>query len=252
MVPFVVLRGGGDLATGVALRLHRASIRVLITELVKPLAVRRTVAFAEAIYAGEVEIEGITARRIALPVEIEPAFKVNSIPVLADPALAALAALAGLVPEVLVDARMTKRAPDVVANAAALVVGLGPGFVAGENCHAVVETMRGHNLGRVFWQGSAEADTAVPGSMAQQSKDRVLRSPAAGRVEPQAEIGQQLKAGEPIATIAGQELRAAFDGVLRGLIHPSVDCFVGMKIGDLDARNDPSYCWRVSDKSLAI
>lgn len=246
---FVILRGGGDLASGVALRLHRAGIRVLVTEIEKPLAVRRTVAFAEAVYAGRVEIEGVNAQKISDPKDAAALFEAGEIPVLVDPTLATLKEL---VQAIIIDARMTKRPPDVVANAARLVIGLGPGFVAGENCHAVVETMRGHNLGRVFWKGSALADTGVPGSIAQHGKDRVLHAPAAGRLEPAAEIGQQMKAGQLIAAVAGMELRATFDGVLRGLIHPSVDVAPGMKIGDLDPRNDPSYCWRVSDKALAI
>ena len=249
MPSLVILRGGGDLASGVALRLHRAGIRVLIVELEQPLAVRRTVAFAEAVYAGQIEIEGLIGRKITKPDESASTFEAGQIPVLVDPTLTSLSSL---VHEALVDARMTKRAPDVIANAASLVVGLGPGFVAGENCHAVVETMRGHNLGRVLWQGSAQADTGVPSSIAQHGKDRVLRAPAVGRAEPHAEIGRQLKAGDLIAVISGSELRAPFDGVLRGLIHPSVQVAAGMKIGDLDPRNDPSYCWRVSDKALAI
>lgn len=249
MPSLVILRGGGDLASGVAVRLHRAGIRLLIAELEQPLAVRRTVAFADAVYAGEIDIEGITGRKIAKPDEIETTLEIGQIPVLVDPTLSSLP---NLVHEALVDARMTKRAPDVIANAAALVIGLGPGFVAPENCHAVVETMRGHNLGRVFWQGSAQADTGLPGSIAQHGKDRVLRAPAAGRVKPHAEIGQQLEAGALIAVIAGTELRAPFDGVLRGLIHPSAKVTAGMKIGDLDPRNDPSYCYRVSDKALAV
>lgn len=249
MPSLVILRGGGDLASGVALRLHRAGIRVLIIELAQPLAVRRTVAFAEAVYAGQIEIEGLIGRKISKPDEIASTFEADQIPVLVDPTLSSLSSL---VHEVLVDARMTKRAPDVIANAASLVIGLGPGFVAGENCHAVVETMRGHNLGRVFWRGSAQADTGVPSSIAQHGKDRILRAAAAGRAEPHAEIGRQLKAGDLIAVISGSELRAPFDGVLRGIIHPSVQVTAGMKIGDLDPRSDPSYCWRVSDKALAI
>jgi xanthine dehydrogenase accessory factor len=246
---FVILRGGGDLASGVASRLHRAGIWVLITEIEKPLAVRRTVAFAAAIYEGRIEIEGVTARKIENLSEAQARFEANEIPVLVDPALSAFK---DLVHQILVDARMTKRPPDVVTNAASFVVGLGPGFVAGENCHAVIETMRGHNLGRVLWQGGPLADTGVPGSIAQHGKDRVLRAPAGGTVEPAAEISQTLKAGDLVARVAGRELRASFDGVLRGLIHPSVEVHAGMKIGDLDPRNDPSYCWRVSDKALAI
>jgi xanthine dehydrogenase accessory factor len=249
MATTVVLRGGGDLATGIALRLHKAGIHLVIAELEKPLAVRRTVSFCEAVYAGETEVEGIKARLISKRAETAAVIAAGEIPVIVDSNLIALADLSR---EVLIDARMTKHAPDVIANAANLVVGLGPGFIAGENCHAVVETMRGHNLGRVLWEGGALADTGIPGSIASHSRDRVLRAPVAGRVEPAAEIGQQLKAGELIATVAGQELRAGFDGVLRGLIHPSVDVAGGMKVGDLDPRNDPSFCFRVSDKSLAI
>lgn len=249
MATTVVLRGGGDLATGVAVRLHRAGIQLVIAELEKPLAVRRKVSFGEAVYAGETVVEGVKARLISKRAETASVIAAGEIPVIVDPNLIALADLSR---EVLIDARMTKRVPDVIANAANLVVGLGPGFVAGENCHAVVETMRGHNLGRVFWQGSASADTGVPGTIASHSRDRVLRAPVAGRIEHAAKIGQQLKAGDLIATVAGQEVGAGFDGVLRGLIHSSVDVASGMKIGDLDPRNDPSFCFRVSDKALAI
>lgn len=249
MPPFVLLRGGGDLASGVAVRLHRAGIHVLITELAQPLAVRRSVAFSEAVYTGQVEVEGISGQHVVQLDEIQAAFTSKSIPVFIDPALTMLA---GLTPVALVDARMTKRAPDIIANAADLVIGLGPGFIAGENCHAIVETVRGHNLGRVFWQGAAEADTGVPGSITQHGRDRVLRAPAAGRVQPQAEIGQHLNQGDLVAEVSGQELHAPFAGVLRGLINPSVEVSAGMKIGDLDPRNDPSFCWRVSDKALAI
>ncbi len=244
-----MIRGGGDLATGVALRLHRAGIKIVIVELEKPMAVRRTVSFAEAIYSGQTEVEGIVARRVQKVIFSMAIADEGEIPVLVDPKLTSLPTL---VPAALIDARMTKRAPEVGMNVAPLVIGLGPGFIAGENCHAVVETMRGHNLGRVFWQGSAQADTGVPGTITSYNLDRVLRAPADGRVESEAEIGQQVKAGELIATLAGQPLLAPFNGVLRGLVHPSLDVHKGMKIGDVDPRNDPSFCWHVSDKSLAI
>lgn len=249
MSSLVLIRGGGDLASGVALRLHRAGIKLVIAELEKPMAVRRTVSFADAIYSGQVEIEGVIARRIQKVIVASAIADEGEIPVLADPTLGSLPTLA---PVALIDARMTKKPPETGMDAAPLVIGLGPGFVAGENCHAVVETMRGHNLGRVFWEGSVQADTGVPGTIASHNLDRVLRAPADGRVEPAAEIGQQLKAGQLIAAIAGQQLVAPFDGVLRGLVHPALDVKKGMKIGDIDPRNDPSYCWRVSDKSLAI
>lgn len=241
----VLIRGGGDLASGVVMRLHRAGIGVLIAELEKPLAVRRTVSFAQAVYSGEIEIEGVRANLVS---DIEEAGKLSSqgiIPVLITSDLLEIA-------PVLVDARMTKRQPDVRLSSAKLVVGLGPGFVAGTHCHAVVETLRGHNLGRVFWEGSAAADTGVPGSIVSYQVDRVLRAPADGFLEPRAEIAQQLRQGDLVATVRGVEIRAPFDGVLRGLIHPSVELHQGMKIGDLDPRDDPGYCYRISDKALAI
>jgi len=249
MLSLVLIRGGGDLASGVAVRLHRAGIKIVIAELEKPMAVRRTVSFADAVYSGQIEIEGIIARRVQ-KVIVGPAVSDNGeIPVLVDPKLSSLPTLS---PVVLIDARMTKKPPETGLDTAPLVIGLGPGFVAGENCDAVIETMRGHNLGRVLWEGSAQADTGVPGTIATHNLDRVLRAPADGRVEAAAEIGQQLKEDQLIATIAGQQLVAPFDGVLRGLVHPSLDAKKGMKIGDIDPRNDPSYCWRVSDKALAI
>lgn len=245
----VIIRGGGDVATGVAMRLYRAGIRLLIAELEKPLAVRRTVSFAQAVYAETIEIEGVSAKRVQSPDEAETVLSQGQIPVLVEPDLTVLVSFH---PIALVDARMTKGEPDISINSAQLVVGLGPGFVSGKHCHAVVETLRGHNLGRVFWEGSVAMDTGVPGSLASYNLDRVLRAPAAGFLEPRAEIGQRFKQGELIAIVSGAEVRAPFEGVLRGLIHPSVELRIGMKIGDLDPRNDPSYCFRVSDKALAI
>jgi xanthine dehydrogenase accessory factor len=245
----VLLRGGGDLATGVALRLHRAGIRVAIAELERPLVVRRTVAFAEAVYAGVVDVEGVVARRVQKVIVAPAVAAEGEIPVLVDPMLASLPALA---PAALVDARMLKRDVDTTMDVAPLVIGLGPGFEAGANCHAVVETMRGHSLGRVIWQGGAQPDTGVPGTIASQNLDRVLRAPANGTVEPHFKIGDRVKRGDRIATVSGEPVVAAFHGVLRGLVHPSLEVKQGTKIGDVDPRNDPSYIHRVSDKSLAI
>ncbi len=247
-VPVIIL-GGGDLASGVAMRLHRAGIRLLIAELEKPLAVRRTVSFAQAVYAGEIEIEDVKSKRVQNVTEANEVASQGIIPVLVEPRLETSMAHKGLA---LIDARMTKKEPGTSLSSAQLVIGLGPGFIAGRHCHAVVETLRGHNLGRVFWEGSASMDTGFPGSIGSYKVDRVLRAPAAGFLEPRAEIGQRLKQGDLIASISGSEVRAPFDGALRGLIHPSVELHDGMKIGDLDPRDDPSHCYRVSDKALAI
>lgn len=249
MSSLVLLRGGGDLGTGVAYRLHKAGLRLAIAELPRPMHVRRSVAFAEAVYEGAASVESICARIVDGLPGIEATIARGEIPVVVDPDLALLPELQ---PVALVDARMTKRPPEIGLDVASLVVGLGPGFVAGQTCHAVVETMRGHDLGRVIWEGPPLPNTGRPGSIARFDLDRVLRAPADGRVKPEFAIGDRVKAGDLIATVAGTEVRAQFDGVLRGLVHPDLDVTKGMKIGDVDPRNDPAYAQRISDKSLAI
>lgn len=245
----VLIRGGGDLASGVAARLHRAGCRVLIAELPQPLVVRRLVAFAQAVYAVEAQVEEIGAVLAEDPGEAGAIFDSGRVTVLVDPELAVLPAFA---PDVLVDARMLKAPPDLGMEAAALVIGLGPGFTAGENCHAVVETMRGHTLGRVIWEGSALENTGIPDSVGGQQGERVLRAPADGEVAGRARICDHLEEGDLVAVVVGEEVRAPFKGVLRGLVHDGVQVSKGMKIGDLDPRDEESYCRLISDKSLAV
>jgi xanthine dehydrogenase accessory factor len=248
----IVLRGGGDLASGVALRLHRAGLRVAITELPHPLAVRRLVSFAEAVYEGEIVVEGITARCITDPTDtlrILRIFAHKQIPVLVDPDFQALQSLR---PTVVIDGRMAKQAPERGINQASLVVGLGPGFEAGLNCHAVIETNRGHRLGRVIWQGAPETDTGVPESVAEHGSERVLRAPVDGILEARAEIGELVEPGQIVAEVAGQPVLANFAGVLRGLVHSGLPVIQGMKVGDVDPRGDPAACSLVSDKALAV
>jgi xanthine dehydrogenase accessory factor len=248
----VLIRGGGDLASGVALRLHRAGLRVVITELKQPLAVRRLVSFAEAVYTGEISIESVAARRVNDPsdmLNILQVFTKGQIPVLIDPEAEAIKLLH---PAVVVDARMTKRKVELIPIPVKLIIGLGPGFNAGENCHAVVETNRGHMLGRVIWKGEGEPDTGVPEAVGERRADRVLRAPAGGIFEGKAEICDQLQEGQVVAEVDGQPILAPFEGVLRGLIHPGLQVQPGDKVGDVDPRGDPRYCRLVSDKSLAI
>lgn len=245
----VLVRGGGDLASGVALRLFRTGFQVLITELPRPLVVRRLVSFAEAIYQGEISIEGVRACQAT---DIDAAFEIISegkIPVLIDPEARAREVFH---PEVVVDARLTKRPPDLGMEIAPLVIGLGPGFIAGVNCHAAIETNRGHFLGRVIWEGAPEADTGKPDTVAGYGEDRVLRAPAAGIFHPRSAIGDSVDRGAVIAEVDGHEIRAPFKGVLRGLLHSGLSVHAGMKVGDLDPRDDPRYCTLVSDKSLAV
>lgn len=252
----ILLCGGGDLASGVALRLHRAGLRVLITELPQPLAVRRLVSFAEAVYTGETTVEGVTARRAVDLVDALNILQQGIIPVLVDPLTEALcppqALRRAMSPMVFVDARMTKRPPNLTLDIAPLVIGLGPGFVPGENCHAVVETNRGHRMGCVLWQGLPEPDTGVPGAVGERLAERVLRSPAEGILHTRAEIGDHLEVGQIVAEAAGQPVVAPFRGVLRGLLRPGIPVIPGLKIGDLDPRDDSRICSLVSDKSLAV
>lgn len=247
--PIVLLRGGGDLATGVAARLWRSGFWLVVTEIDRPLAVRRLVSLAEAVYAGAVQVEDLPARRadgVAQAIEL---LQQGVIPVLVDPAAECRGELELAA---LVDGRMRKLDPELGMQAAPLVIGLGPGFQAGANCHAVVETNRGHRMGRVYWQGGAEPDTGLPDPVAGQAVDRVLRAPADGVFEPLAEIGSLVREGQTLAELNGAALRAPFDGALRGLLHWGVEVQAGLKVGDLDPRNDPALCSLISDKSLAV
>ena len=247
--PLVLIRGGGDLATGAAARLHRAGFAVVVTELRQPLVLRRTVALAEAVYLGETSVEDLTGRRVGSPAQALEQAQSGVIPVLIDPECDSCGELR---PVALVDARMRKKPNELGIGAAGLVVGLGPGFVAGEDSHAVVETKRGHRLGRVLWDGSAEADTRIPEAIGGHAARRVLRAPVDGAVETQHDIGALLTEGQVVALVGGIEVRAPFDGVLRGLIHAGLTVPAGTKIGDVDPRGDVSYCLEISDKALAI
>ncbi len=249
MRSIVIIRGGGDLATGVAFRLHRAGIATLILEAEKPLAVRRQVAFAEAVFSGSIQVEGVAAKLVADWNAAQQSVKEGNIPVMIDPQASILKDLR---PLVIVDARMLKQDLPSMMDQTSLLIGIGPGFEAGKNCHAVIESQRGHHLGRVFWSGRAAENTGIPGSINKYKKDRVLYAPSDGTLNPKAKIGDLIKQGELIASVNSQTIIAPFDGLLRGLIHRSVPLTKGMKIGDLDPRNDPSYTAQISDKALAI
>ena len=248
-IPEVLIRGGGDLGSGVALRLNRVGLRVAISEQAQPLVVRRYVSFAEAIYRGEFSVEGVTARRASDLEELGAILDQGMIPVIVDPYIELRK---HLTPLIIVDARMTKRSPDLGKEAARLVVGLGPGFIAGKNCHAVVETHRGHTLGRVIWDGQALKDTGIPDGVLNRQAKRVLRSPTEGILKTYAEIGDILEEGQLIAEVAGLPVFSPFRGVLRGLLYPDLYVKTGLKIGDVDPRADHLFCTMVSDKSLAI
>lgn len=243
----VLLRGGGDLASGAALRLHRAGFKVVITELAQPLAVRRTVCFSETVYDGQVNVEGVTARLVT-PDQLEVTLDADVIPVLVDPD-ANILLEARFSFSVVVDARMTKQPPEPLPRPVLLHIGLGPGFRAGENCHAVIETRRGHTLGRVYWNGPTLPDSRHP----EGDPRRVLRAPMDGIVTARKKIGEHCEDGEVVAVISDQlPVITPFRGVLRGIVRDGLRVHKNMKIGDVDPRDDPGYCFLVSDKALAV
>lgn len=245
----VIIRGAGDIATGIALRLHRAGFQIIMTDLPQPTSIRRTVCFSEALRLGEVLVEDVRARRADSAREALDIAKAGDIAVLADPECTLLPELH---PAALVDAILAKHNLGTRRDMAPVVIAVGPGFTAREDCHAAVETMRGHTLGRVLYHGSPIPNTGVPGVIGGYSTERVLRSPAAGVFEPKMEIGQMVKAGEVAAVVSGQPMLCTIDGCLRGLLQGGLTVPAGMKCGDIDPRCKRDHCFQASDKSLAV
>ena len=247
--PVVLVRGGGDLASGVVFRLAHAGLKVIVTEIAQPLAVRRLVSFAEAIYKGEISIEDVIGQQCKSAEEALHCLDGGIVPVLVDPNAEICKKIS---PRVVVDGRMTKREPGNAMDSAPLTIGLGPGFVAGRHCHAVVETMRGPFLGRVYWDGQAEADTGLPETVGNYQAERVLRAPARGVFKARVAIGDIISRGDVLAEVDGKPVPAHFDGAVRGLLHDGLVVQQGVKVGDLDPRQDPRLCRMVSDKALAV
>jgi xanthine dehydrogenase accessory factor len=245
----VVVRGAGDLATGVAHRLHRAGLAMVMTEIAQPRALRRAVSFAIAVFEGQATVEGVTAVRVESADEAREALARRQIALLVDPEARIARTLA---PEVLVDAIVAKRNVGTRITDAPLVVGLGPGFTAGADVHVVVETMRGHDLGRMITEGSAEPNTGLPGPIMGHARERVLWSPADGTIQGRYRIGQRIEAGDTVAEVAGLPVVASVSGVLRGLLHDGLPVQAGEKVGDVDPRGIVEHCFTISDKARAI
>jgi xanthine dehydrogenase accessory factor len=245
----IVICGGGDLATGVAVRLFQAGFSVMILEVDHPTVIRLPVSFARAVYEGKAIVEGVEAVLIPSWEKAEDTIKQGKIPVLVDPEGYCIKKLS---PAVLVDAILAKRNLGTRINQAPLVIGLGPGFTAGEDVDVVIETKRGHNLGRVIYQGQTVPDTGVPGEVGGESRRRLLRAPAEGKIIPLYKIGDLIKAGEAIAEVEGVHLKGEISGILRGLIYPKSWVTKGMKVGDIDPRGVREYCFTVSDKARSI
>lgn len=246
---FVLIKGAGDMASGVALRIYRAGFDVAMTDMEKPTAIRRTVCFSEAIRLGQTHVEDVLAKRAYNAKEARRLMSKRIIPVIADEDCSIKNEL---LPDVIVDAILAKRNINTKIDDAGIVIALGPGFCASRDCHAVIETQRGHNLGRVIRSGSAAPNTGIPGIIAGYGAERVLRAPADGLFMPKKSIGDIVKAGDCVAEVSGEPMLAAISGVLRGLLPEGSSVHKGMKSGDIDPRGIREYCLTVSDKSMAV
>ncbi|MGI6108864.1 MAG: selenium-dependent molybdenum cofactor biosynthesis protein YqeB, partial [Eubacteriaceae bacterium] len=250
----IIVRGAGDLATGTLLRLHRAGFPVVALDIPEPTVIRRTVSLAPALTQGKADVEGVIGVRCATIPEIYEALKADEIPIVADPGGKLIEELR---PRAVVDAILAKRNLGTTRDMAPIVVGLGPGFTAGEDVDAVVETQRGHDLGRVIYKGSAVPNTGVPGMIGGYASERVIHSPAAGVIRVIRDIGSSVTAGETVAEIKTADgesvpVKTEIAGVLRGMIQPGMEVQKGLKIADVDPRDVRSNCWSVSDKANAI
>ena len=245
----ILIRGAGDLATGIASRLYGAGHQILMTEIEVPLTVRRTVALSRAVYEGSArieEMEGILAedRESALAV-----MERGDIAVMTDPGMECRK---WFQPDVVVDAILAKKNLGTEITDAPFVVGVGPGFTAGHDCNCVVETKRGHTLGNIIWRGSAIPNTGVPGNVGGYTIERLIRAGADGRIEPKVQIGDYVERGQIVALTGGVPVYAQMSGIVRGMLQEGVHVWKNLKIGDIDARTEVSHCYTISDKARAI
>lgn len=250
----IIIKSGGDLGSAVAHRLFRCGFSVIITEVEKPLSIRRRVSFSEAIYRGEAVVEGVRGIRGEKqdPPGILELLKQGVIPVVADENLEILD---GISPEVVVDATLRKRNVDMHRGLAPITIGLGPGFQAPGDVNAVIETNRGHDLGRIYYRGQAMADTGVPGAIAGRRQERVIYSPAEGIFRGDREIGELVTPGDLLGHILGDSktpVSTPLGGMIRGLIRGGTAVQKGMKIADVDPRGERACCDRISDKGRTI
>ncbi len=245
----VIVRGAGEVASGVIRRLSMAGLEVIALERPAPTCIRRYVCYAEAFFEKEVSVEGVTAVLVDSAEAACASAGNRRVPLLIDPEADQLPVLA---PLAVVDGRMLKQESDTNLELAPIVIGVGPGFVAPENCQAVVETNRGFDLGRVIYTGSPQAYTGAPAPVEGFSHQRVLRSPAEGEFVSRCQITDLVKSGQVLGEVAGVPVIGRITGVVRGLIHDGLSVSKGQKIGDLDPRNIREYCYRMSDKANAV
>ena len=246
----VLIRGAGEMASGVAHRLHRSHFKICMLEIPSPLAVRREVSFCEAVYEDEKEIEGVRAKLISTPKEIPSIWKEGKIPLLVDPDGKETRRFLAF--DVLVDAIIAKKNLGTQTKDAPLVIGLGPGFTAGKDVHIVIETNRGHHLGKMILNGSAEADTGIPGEIGGFTVERVLRTMKKGILHPHKSIGDRVNKGSVVAVADDFPVIAQVSGVVRGLLRDGAGVKKGMKVGDIDPRGKREHCFTISEKARGI
>lgn len=247
---WVLVRGGGELVSGAIKRLNWAGFPTVVLELEKPLVVRRLVSFAQAVFAGECEVEGVPGQLAGDLDEAKSYIReVGGVPVMIDPEAKTLHELQ---PTVLIDGRMAKRPLDTRPSQAPLVIALGPGIEAGAHADAVIETKGGPQVGRVIYNGSAIADTGIPCSSSGYREERVLRAPVSGVFRGVKEIGDKVEAGEIVGWVGQEAVRAQISGVLRGLLYSGLEIAEGTKLGDIDHRGESSDCCRTSEKADSV
>lgn len=246
----IIVRGGGDIATGTIQKLWRSGFPVLVLETEHPSAIRRYVALSEAVYEGAWTVEDVTAVLVHNLSEAVKEIEKGKVPVLADPQCGVLEQVR---PLVLVDAILAKRNLGTSKKMAGLTIALGPGFTAGTDVDVVVETMRGHNLGRLIFSGAAMPDTGIPGLIEGVGRERVIHAPAAGNISVCKDISDTVSKGETIAMIGETPVPASLDGIIRGLIRNNYPVSKGMKIADIDPReSEKNNCFTISDKARCI
>jgi len=246
----VIIRGGGDLASGTIQKLHRSGFRVLVLEVSSPTSIRRDVSFSEAVYQGEIEIEGITAVHVCSLSEIENAWSNKKVPVIIDEQGKYIKIIK---PKIVVDAIIAKKNMGTTRDMADIIIALGPGFIAGEEVDVVIETTRGHNLGRLIFHGGAVKNTGIPGNIMGFSVERVIHSPCEGIMVNVLHIGDVVQKEDVIAYIGDVPIKATISGLLRGILRSGITVTKGFKIADIDPRlSEKANCYTISDKARSI
>ena len=245
----ILIKGAGDIATGIAVRLKNAGMQVVMTEIAIPTTVRRSVAFSRAVYEGSAVVENITAKLVLDFAQIPAVLQQDEIPVLIDPRCEVLKSIHF---DAVVDSILAKKNLSTDPTQAPVVIGVGPGFSVPQDCHCVIETQRGHDQGRCIYQGCAAKNTGIPGEIGGYTVERLLRAPCDGIFHPILAIGDAVKAGQTVAMVDEQPVTAQIDGIVRGLLQDNVPVKAGMKSGDIDPRGCYEHCFTVSDKARAV